>query len=892
MTTSPSITPRPSISGPPTAPEYDSPRNHDVPSSPSSGPIARPPPPAAGLPRALKPIGIVNEQNTCFLNSTFQALSSTAPLISLLTASSESVLRSSPLTTLPPPVISPSLIPSLQPSALEPPIYQLLPVTRAFTNSLVKAWKMKDAGGGTTGSAEMSPGRSMSLRNLLKELARKYDQYDDYAQQDAHELLRHLLDSMEMEEKDVIKRLQPQPPLGEGRRKYSANAVSPMVSPLPSPVQSGPSSPIGVRFDESATPMPGRSGRDVADEDQQVPQNERMVPFTDVLFGGSLASVVVCESCRSVSHTYEGFLDISLSLKGDEPRARKRDRLKAMASKLRPGKPSKTPSDSSLSHNHSVYSESEISDNEHRNPSRRNSLDQDDRPVEGANLSRNSSAKGFGIKNKASFSFRRSKGSRPGSSTSSSIQPSAETEKPPPVPSIPNSPVNGGKVHGIGPTPAQAAYIQRILSGPVAADPGDPLARLRAANSGDLTHIEITAETGLLESLKAFTSVEVLEGDNAFACKKCWKIKTGRYPGGAHQPTVKEEDEEDDGTMTSPAVLSSRRVVPPSISIVGSDSGSDRVSSPLEEDNLHLGRAGSMTSQASSSSARRPRREPSPLRRQLADGLERSTSIATSSYADQSSIASITERSSINSDTTRPVHEHALQDDGLSDTDSSDEEPPHPSELPIGRPRMPARRKSTHFVLRRAFKRYLIAKAPEVLVFHFKRFKQTQKTSLTFTSFYDLKKVDDFISFPETFDLAPFLTPNRNDYKVVPTSSGPRAPYMDWPSPEHGPEMKPVMYKLYALVVHLGTMIGGHYVAYCLVDPDKMFTEDTSTPVHAMNGLKLNGDGLEESHAAQLGPKKDKRVWCFCSDTSIRLASVEEVLKARAYLCFYERVVT
>ena len=28
-----------------------------------------------GLPTALKPIGIVNEQNTCFLNSTFQAVS-------------------------------------------------------------------------------------------------------------------------------------------------------------------------------------------------------------------------------------------------------------------------------------------------------------------------------------------------------------------------------------------------------------------------------------------------------------------------------------------------------------------------------------------------------------------------------------------------------------------------------------------------------------------------------------------------------------------------------------------------------------------------------------------------------------------------------------------------
>lgn len=58
--------------------------------------------------------------------------------------------------------------------------------------------------------------------------------------------------------------------------------------------------------------------------------------------------------------------------------------------------------------------------------------------------------------------------------------------------------------------------------------------------------------------------------------------------------------------------------------------------------------------------------------------------------------------------------------------------------------------------------------------------------------------MDDFVSFPEVFDLSPYLAPNRNDYKVVPTPSGPHAPYMDWPSPEHGPEtQEPVMYRLY-----------------------------------------------------------------------------------------------
>lgn len=40
-------------------------------------------------------------------------------------------------------------------------------------------------------------------RDLLYTIATKYDQYNDFQQQDAHEFLRHLLDAMRMEEIDV-----------------------------------------------------------------------------------------------------------------------------------------------------------------------------------------------------------------------------------------------------------------------------------------------------------------------------------------------------------------------------------------------------------------------------------------------------------------------------------------------------------------------------------------------------------------------------------------------------------------------------------------------------------------------------------------------------------------
>ena len=55
-----------------------------------------------------------------------------------------------------------------------------------------------------------------------------------------------------------------------------------------------------------------------------------------MLFGGQLASILVCEKCKKVSVTYEDFNDLSLSIKPEDyVKGRKRDRIKKIARKLR-----------------------------------------------------------------------------------------------------------------------------------------------------------------------------------------------------------------------------------------------------------------------------------------------------------------------------------------------------------------------------------------------------------------------------------------------------------------------------------------------------------------------------------------------------------------------------
>jgi ubiquitin carboxyl-terminal hydrolase 16/45 len=444
-----------------------------------------------------------------------------------------------------------------------------------------------------------------------------------------------------------------------------------------------------------------------------------------------------------------------------------RDRFKAIANKLIPGKGSSSkekeatesapPSRTATLSPAVVMSDTELSDTEPQERDRRLSLDQDDR---GEGLSRNNSSKTFGLRNKKSFSFGKRKSEKPRSGSSSvptvPSSTSIDNDRASMPSSGPSSPVVSARlsnqVHGVGPTAAQMAYIHRILAPPPNSAEIDPISKLRAPSADTLstTHSHTTTpqgtETGLEESLRAFTSVEVLEGENAFACKRCWKIKSGRYQ--SREATLPEVDESAiellESQPASPEVsalgLKSTHPAPPSISIADSETSSI-VTSPsgLGQDDGRLGRAPSVASRSSASAQNV--RAPSPLRRQIEmDEATRSISNLTigSSTDGTSGVSSNDTEPTPSTVGVAPIGVRDSDDDGLSDTDTSDEEQPDTA-IHVGRPK-PTRRQSSHFVMRRAFKRYLFAKAPEVLIFHFKRFKQTQKTSMMFTSFYDLKK--------------------------------------------------------------------------------------------------------------------------------------------------------
>ncbi|KAG7097638.1 hypothetical protein E1B28_004970 [Marasmius oreades] len=179
--------------------------------------------------------------------------------------------------------------------------------------------------------------------------------------------------------------------------------------------------------------------------------------------------------------------------------------------------------------------------------------------------------------------------------------------------------------------------------------------------------------------------------------------------------------------------------------------------------------------------------------------------------------------------------------------------PPKPKKSKVPKPTM----------MRPAYKRYLIATPPPILVIHLKRFQQISKMPMmSFSSGF--KKLDDYVAFPESLDLTPFLAPKKEDFGLGKKGSGESKKDS---IKEKRKDKEQCMYRLYAVVVHIGNMLGGHYIAY------------TALPEQDVYG------GVQEWKT-----NSAPRQWAYISDTNVRLTTLEEVLKAKAYICFYERI--
>ncbi|KAM0788248.1 hypothetical protein ACM66B_001399 [Microbotryomycetes sp. NB124-2] len=823
-------------------------------------------------------VGLVNLGNSCFYNTVLQALAVSQPLSEIILQAPES---SPALRRLSP--ASPEYDPD--PTTLPSP----LPITQALLNLL----KNLDL------SNDSSRGRKvLNPKALLRHMSVKHEEYAQATQQDAHEMLRHLIDGVMMEEVDLIKkvskqaRVRPPPQSRTATLRAFVNGED-----MRTPTAEVPPKNNSSEADQDASSSSDSdlsSSEDESDEDKVADvQSSTMKPFIADVFDGKLASIVVCSECKHVSRRTEDFMDISLSLRDDAGnKTKRRDRIRKMFGKRSssPGSSSKSNESSanespkpyfSLSEAEASSSASELESDDDRKPRSRNeSVDHQRLSAQGKSWLGGRA----GSRVREASPLGRS-GSLLSSRTSDTKSSSSRKSKP----KIPK------------PTSEQVEYIRRLLveipapskdSLPIriARPPGSsaPSTDSSASSLPSLTNsiasLRVSPEqmaTDLYECLRQFTSVEMLEGDNSFACHNCWKLLNPDLVEKRKQEKAQRRAEKQrkrsltlttdgaagdgglvrrDSLAPSDSVSNTMSVSPAGSSQVSLQSEPSLASSELStgtgdderagfadvEDGSTTGLSTASDSGVSAGLIREP------LTTANIEKLAESNDITPSASRAQSIAASLSNASASNTSgvVVNSMAASATPSKAMSSsTDASRK--PEPKAPPKAR-----------YILRKAHKRYLVSAPdlPPVLVIHLKRFQQTNKSSLFGAPFTSLKKRDDALTFPQELDLAPFLAPpGKPPKRGAAATSGVAEQGGRAVVPEVA--VGAARYSLYAVIVHFGTLVTGHYSAY--VKSDRY------------------GKGPGGS---------SERRWFFCSDEDVRACSLDEVLRSKAYILFYERV--
>lgn len=130
-------------------------------------------------------------------------------------------------------------------------------------------------------------------------------------------------------------------------------------------------------------------------------------------------------------------------------------------------------------------------------------------------------------------------------------------------------------------------------------------------------------------------------------------------------------------------------------------------------------------------------------------------------------------------------------------------------------------------------------------------------------------KLSKPVSFQTLLDLAPFCSKKSRDL------------------PTFNAGQNRVLYSLYGVVEHSGSIHGGHYVAFVKVRPR---LEENS---YRWQFLPRNQSKIDKSTSnvkMEEEPKEPPGKWYYVSDSYVSEVSETKVLSAQAYLLFYERI--
>ncbi|KAI8363345.1 hypothetical protein B0O80DRAFT_433507 [Mortierella sp. GBAus27b] len=542
-------------------------------------------------------------------------------------------------------------------------------------------------------------GGTVAPRELFTQIGKKWKMFRGYQQQDSHELMRHLFDGIKQEEKEMIKRLLSEQ-TAEGAKEGDQEPSSTSVS------EKGP--------EMSCAPN----------------KDQEYIPFIDSCFSGKLISVIVCDTCKKCSYAPEDFFDLSLSVR---------------------------------------------------------------KPVQ-----------------QTSPSIGTSRKTRPAQSKQISApeQTSTSTDTP-----LTND--TGLIPESERPSEAHMRHIESVL---------------RNTGSFDSEALSI------VRSLNQFTGVDILDGENKFACENCYKLirASKKNEDGHGQPDNQECDHKEESTEEA-GINEDHGIQDDTPDVITSEKGemeseagqrsTSRNDDQDKETNIHT----ETVDVEERADGNVEDREPDSIRvdddKALPDGTLDSTDRApdTDKQGQEVSEKNGLQDNKLDSITPKgsEKEEHGSgseQDPDSMDEDEMDDDIAKTDRLgntvqrKAVRDKAPAKGQQAEpeFILRKAFKRYLISELPPTLVLHLKRFERSGRLG-------QMRKIEDHVEIPEELDMSPYF---MSKSEIEDESDEHQHQEGDSPSKK---------YKLYGAVVHMGTLSGGHYINYVL--SSKVSTSEASVTI-------------------------------------------------------------
>jgi hypothetical protein len=170
-------------------------------------------------------------------------------------------------------------------------------------------------------------------------------------------------------------------------------------------------------------------------------------------------------------------------------------------------------------------------------------------------------------------------------------------------------------------------------------------------------------------------------------------------------------------------------------------------------------------------------------------------------------------------------------------------------------------------------KRYCLHRAPPLLTLHLKRFERDGRGRL--------RKLNGHVAFPLTLDGRATLPVQQHQPAAAEGGGKAKAKgAAASPPPPPPPAGPPPTYDLVGVVEHLGSMRGGHYVAYVRRD---------GGGGSGSAGGSGGGSGGSSRKAGKAGDDAPTTAWYRASDTHVAAVGVKDVLACEAYLLLYAR---